>query len=186
MHTRSRGFTLIEILVVLVIISIISAVAVLSLGTLGRDPPAKHAAEKLTALLNLASDQAVMDGDQYGLRVETHGYEFLRYDGLHWNPVQDDSLLRARHVDSSVQLILHLDGAVTKLPQAQTSAGAAGAELPGDADAASNPPLPQILLLSSGEITPFEITVSGSSASFQISGSLLKGVQMQALDHAAP
>ena len=96
MRQRAHGFTLIELLVVLVIISIIVTVGVISLGALGKDPPAKLAAGQLADLAGLAAEQAVMQGEEYGLLVEPHAYTFYIYDGHGWSPAKDDSLFR-RH-----------------------------------------------------------------------------------------
>ncbi|MGH8283552.1 MAG: type II secretion system minor pseudopilin GspH [Gammaproteobacteria bacterium] len=177
MPARTRGFTLIEILVVLVIVSIITAVAVLSLGSLGGNPAAKQAAQKLAALTDLVSQQAVMRGQQYGLLVSPHAYEFLLYDGSKWSVVQDDELLRARQLDSSVTLSLQLQGTAIKLPVNNTQNN----DDEDDSGNGSGKPVlkPQILLLSSGEITPFKITVSGGDRQelYRVTGDLQHGIQ---------
>ncbi|MGH8397287.1 MAG: type II secretion system minor pseudopilin GspH [Gammaproteobacteria bacterium] len=178
MPARTRGFTLIEILVVLVIISIITAVAVLSLGSLGGNPAAKQAAQKLAALTDLVSQQAVMRGQQYGLLVSPHAYEFLLYDGSKWAIVQDDELLRARQLDSSVTLSLQLEGTPIKLPS--NSQDNQNNNDDSDSNSPDKPLLkPQIMLLSSGEISPFKITVSGGDSSeiYLVTGDLQHGIQ---------
>lgn len=172
---RIRGFTLVELLVVLVIISIVTAVGVLSLGSLGGNPAAENAAQKLAAITDLVAQQAVMRGQQYGLRVSPHAYEFLAYDGSKWSPVSDDDLLRPRQVDSSVTLSLQLQGTEIKLPTSQSHADAAMAA----EDTAQSETQPQVLLLSSGEITPFKITVSGAGGkpAYQVTGDLQHGIR---------
>ncbi len=178
MSSRTKGFTLIEILVVLVIISIITAVAVLSLGSLGGNPAAKQTAEQLADLTGLVSQQAVMRGQQYGLLVAPHSYTFLLYDGQNWAPVQDDDLLRARQVDSSVTLTLQLEGTPIVLPtdDQQTSDS--------DLDTGKQGLKPQIMLLSSGEITQFRITVSADDQSlpYVVTGDLLHGIRLVSPD----
>ena len=173
---RIRGFTLIEILVVLIIISIVTAVGLLSLGSLGANPAAESAAQKLAAITDLAAQQAVMRGQQYGLRVSPHAYEFLVYDGTQWSPVNNDELLRPRQVDSSVTLSLQLQGTPVQLP---SSKPANDDSLANDAARNRTEVRPQILLLSSGELTPFTITVSGADAkvSYRVTGDLLHGIR---------
>lgn len=175
-----RGFTLVEILVVLVIISIVTAVGVLSLGSLGRNPQAENTAQKLAAITNLVAQQAVMRGQQYGLRVSPHGYEFMSYDGGKWSPVSDDELLRARQLDSGVTLSLELQGAEIRLPSPATSTTAALA----GPDPGTPEIRPQILLLSSGEITPFKITVSGVDQKnpYLVTGDLQHGIRVVSPD----
>lgn len=183
MPSRTHGFTLIEILVVLVIISIITAVAVLSLGTLGGNSATKQAAEQLADLTNLVSQQAVMRGQQYGLLIAPHGYTFLLYDGQNWTPVQDDDLLRARQLESSVTLALQLEGTPIVLPTNDQQTADS------DLDTGEQELKPQIMLLSSGEITPFKVTISGDDKSlpYVITGDLLHGIQLETPgSHSSP
>jgi len=175
MPSRIKGFTLIEILVVLVIISIITAVAVLSLGSLGGNSATKQAAEQLSDLTNLVSQQAVMRGQQYGLLIAPHSYTFLLYDGQNWSPVQDDDLLRARQLESSVTLALQLEGTPIVLPTDDQQTADS------DLDTGKQKLKPQIMLLSSGEITPFKITISGDDQNlpYVITANLLHGIQLE-------
>ena len=208
-RNRIRGFTLIEILVVLVIIGIVVGVALIKLGALGRSPAAKRAAEQLSSLATLASQQAVMDGQQYGLLVSRHGYQFYVFDGQTWKPVQDDEMFRARHLGKDVIFKLHLEGEPVNLaktdlvPSEASSSTADSADLglgssdnlqsqedkqnSNDHGKQSNhdrtkQPKPQIALLSSGEITPFRILVSDTAdptAEYVISASLSKGITLK-------
>lgn len=182
---------MIEVLVVMVIMAIIAGVAVISLGTLGRAPPAKHAAEQLSALADLAAQQAVMEGQQYGLLVKRHGYQFFVYDGAKWQPVQDETMFRARNLGNDVVFDLHLEGTPVKLAKTETDASADNSDdISSDKKTdtsdigsdSSQQPKPQIALLSSGEVTPFEITVTDivdPSQRYVISGSLVHGITLQ-------
>ena len=173
---RMRGFTLVEVLVVLVIISIVTAVGILSLASLGANPAAENAAQKLAAITDLVAQQAVMRGQQYGLRVSPHAYEFLRYDGSKWSAVSDDELLRYRQLDSGLVLSLQLQGTPIHLPVGKPASD----DLVTDDKPASQTEIkPQILLLSSGELTPFTITVRGADANnrYRVTGDLQHGIR---------
>lgn len=173
---REHGFTLIELLVVLVIIGIVVSIAVISLGALGRNPPAQQAAQQLADLTGLAAEQAVMQGQEYGLRIEPHAYEFYVYDGKSWSAVKDDNLFHRHDLGDDVSLALQLEGTpVTLAPSSAT----AESETSATADPSARP-LPQVLLLSSGELPPFTISVSGSAdtGSFTVKGTLADGVCM--------
>ena len=183
MQQRAHGFTLIELLVVLVIVSIIVTVGVISLGALGRDPPAKLAAGQLADLAGLAAEQAVMQGEEYGLLVEPHAYTFYIYDGRSgWAPAKDDSLFRRHELGDDVTLTLELDGApVTLAPAPATTQAAASASSAAPADGSDTSPKPQLLFLSSGELQPFSILVSGvdkDSGTYTIKGTLADGIQV--------
>ena len=190
MRQRAHGFTLIELLVVLVIISIIVTVGVISLGALGKDPPAKLAAGQLADLAELAQEQAVMQGQEYGLLIEAHAYTFYIYDGRRWAPAKDDSLFRRHELGDQVTLTLNLDGApVTLAPPPATVADSAPAGSTASAAAAGSDayPKPQLLLLSSGELQPFELLVSGvdkDGGTYTVKGTLAYGIQVTEPDTA--
>lgn len=177
-----RGFTLIELLVVMVIIAIIASIAVISVNVADRDP-AKEQAQKLADLAGLAAEQAVMQGQEYGLRIEAHAYTLYSYDGRAWQPVKDDSLFYRRELGDDVSLSLQMDGApATLAPPPATvqdmgaSTTAAPAAATGESQQSQN--LPQVLLLSSGEMPAFEIDVTGTATGtvYKVKGSLADGI----------
>jgi general secretion pathway protein H len=192
-----RGFTLIELLVVMVIIAIIASIAVISIKTVDRDP-AKEQAQKLADLAGLAAEQAVMQGQEYGLRIEAHAYTLYSYDGRSWQPVKDDSLFYRRELGDDVSLSLQMDGAPATLApppatvqdlSAATTEAPAAATATGTSEQSQN--LPQVLLLSSGEMPAFEIDVTGtaSKAVYKVKGSLADGITVTApetTDRKAP
>lgn len=136
-----RGFTLLELLVVLVIVTLLVSFATLRLGD-NRAAQLEREAQRLAALLEAAGDEAVLQGQELGLRLEPDGYRFLRYTPPEWAALEDDALLRPRRLPATIRLELRLDG----LPP------------PPDAD----PQAPQIIVYSSGEHTPFELTLGAA------------------------
>ncbi|HEY3645858.1 MAG TPA: type II secretion system minor pseudopilin GspH [Gammaproteobacteria bacterium] len=179
---RSQGFTLIELLVVMVIIAIIASIGVISVNVADRDP-SKGDAHEMADLMGLAAEQAIMQGQEYGLRLETHGYSFYVYDGRRWQPVKDDNLFYRRDLGDDVTLSLQLEGAPATLApppvtlqEAETVTSTAPAAATGESEEQKD--VPQVLLLSSGELPPFEIDVTGtaSKAVFKVKGSLADGI----------
>lgn len=181
-----RGFTLIELLVVMVIIAIIASIAVISINAADRDP-AKDQAQKLADLAGLAAEQAIMQGQEYGLRIEAHAYTLYSYDGRAWQPVKDDSLFYRRELGDEVSLSLQMDGAPATLappPATVQDLSAATTDAPATATGENQQSqnLPQVLLLSSGEMPAFEIDVTGtaSGAVYKVKGSLAGGITVTA------
>lgn len=138
----NRGFTLIELLVVLVIVGIVTGLAVIAVRGKSLDQVAEEELRRLQGLLDLASEQAVLEGREYGVAFSEQGYQFLRFQDLRWSPVLDDELFRERQLESGLVLTL----SVEKRPVQLITTG-------------SEPQRPQILLYSSGERTEFELTI---------------------------
>ena len=171
---RRSGFTLIEVLVVVMIIAIISAVSVLALGNLGDDRALQNEARRMTALIEMASDEAMLQGRDFGLEVSQRSYRFVEYDPFteHWFEVIGDDLMRPRTLaeDTEFDLFLEDKRIALKLEAAETERSD---DDDGDDKDLTDDYLPHVLVLSSGDITPFvlEIYRSTDRASVQLSAS---------------
>lgn len=136
---RQAGFTLIELLVVLVIIGIISGFAVLSVGLDSDTDRAEVEARRLVALMQLASDEAVLAGNPLALQFDTDAYRFLTLRGKQWHPVENDNVLRERELPQGTRLEVVIEGQRIVAGNQQASA--------------------RIVFLASGEISPFELVL---------------------------
>ena len=74
---RSKGFTLVEILVVVVIMAIVISLAVLTIGVTGRDSQLDEESRRIEGLLGLLHERALLEGRDFGLRIEPSAYEFV-------------------------------------------------------------------------------------------------------------
>ncbi|UUY07826.1 type II secretion system minor pseudopilin GspH [Pseudomonas sp. J452] len=147
---RAHGFTLVELLVVLVILGALTGMAVLGSGMAAS--PARQLndeAERLAGLLRVLLDEAVLDNREYGVRFERQSYQVLRYEPQRgqWQALEDDA--RVHGLPDWVELSIELDEQALTLPS-PTGKGAA------------KMPVPQLLILSSGELSPFRLRLSGN------------------------
>lgn len=142
---RPGGFTLLELLVVLVILAVIAATAVLSVGTLGEDDELEREARRLTALLSLAVEESLFQGRDLGLYVEEDRYRFYLWsrDALIWQALESDRSFRERVLPEGLVMSLRVEDQEVALTTA-----ASEAEI-----------VPQVAIYSSGEVTPFELTI---------------------------
>lgn len=169
MSTRSRtsaplktahtaGFTLVEILVVLVIIGTILSVAFLSFGLLGDDRSVEREARRIAALIDLVTEEAMLQGRDFGLEVLGGGYRFVELDPLvdQWFEVTGDDLMAAKTLEEGTEFELFIEDHRVLL-QAEAKETEKKEE-DGKRDLTDDY-LPHILILSSGDVTPFELRI---------------------------
>jgi general secretion pathway protein H len=152
------AFTLIELLVVIVIVGIVSAVALLSFGILGDDRNLQREARRLGSLIELANDEATMQGRDYGLEIMQSGYRFVEHDPLieQWHEIIGDETLRPRKLEEQMEFELYIEGRRVLLEEDAE-------DTEDDEDEANRNRVddytPHVLILSSGDITPFELRI---------------------------
>lgn len=139
---RHAGFTLIELLVVLVLIGIVTTLAVLSVGRSGEDE-AELEARRLSALVALASEEAVLKSREMGIAFTEEGYQFLALgDDNVWAALHDE-VFRPRTLPTGFSLQLFIDGLPVNLVRPKPKERLE----------------PHVFLLSSGERTSFEVNL---------------------------
>jgi len=132
------GFTLLELLAVIVIIGIIVSLASFSIGQ-NASRIVQDEAERLHGLIRLAGEEAVMQGRELAIEFDYDHYRFLELGKKDWQPVMEDSMLRERPLPDAVELELLLEGIETSFEDKEN--------------------LPRIFIFSSGELTPFNMTL---------------------------
>jgi general secretion pathway protein H len=146
---RAGGFTLVEILVVIVIIGVIAAGALLSLSSIGRDSGLEQERDRLATLIDYVRERGELQTLEYGIRCTPTGYRFLVYDPRQatWIPdTLDDVLRQPRQLPAGLLVTLVIEGREVVLEAPKN------AQPPG-------PLTPQVLLLSSGELNSFALTL---------------------------
>jgi type II secretion system protein H len=110
-RARSRGFTLIEIMIVVVIIGVISAAVLLSVNLTGRDKDLDKESDRLLTLVNYVREQAEMQTREFGVVVHDDGYQFVAYDTRRrlWREIYEDEVLRQRKLPDGLDFKLTVD-----------------------------------------------------------------------------
>lgn len=167
---KHAGFTLIEIMVVLLIMGLAVGTVMLSYsGESGRDLLKKQS-QRLQVVFNMASDYAVLNQRQLGLRVEKkdNSYYFMVLDEeQEWQKIELDKTF----AEYQLPELFSLDMTLTDLPwetedslfnsdafDEGLSVSEDGVEIGKEEEKKLDPP--QIFIFSSGEITPFSITLA--------------------------
>ncbi|MEH6357426.1 MAG: type II secretion system minor pseudopilin GspH [Pseudomonadales bacterium] len=147
-----RGFTLVEILVVIIIIGFLASIAVLSSGG---DPLRKlrSEAQRTLTIIQMAGDEALLQGSEYGLKLNQDSYQIVNFDESksRWQ-ADDNSAFRTYRLPESMTLSLASEGNNVSLEKIQRVDDSGD-----DKDTPDDPLKPTLLILSSGEMTPFEI-----------------------------
>jgi general secretion pathway protein H len=192
MFTRRKmsGFTLLELLVVVFIIGILSTLFTLSVGLTGSDRELETETDRLIAVVQLASDEAIMQGRELGMRFYPDGYEFARFqedfveyydaetsdqsdqsedapqsDQSEWIVLSNENLLNRRSLPEGILLELEIDGRLVALERDDE-------RNKDDENENSNQEYqPQIRLFSSGDVSPFVVQLRRSFEN--------KGVQIE-------
>ena len=129
-------------------------------------------ARRMTALIEMTLDEATLQGRDFGLELMQNGYRFVEFDPLteQWSEVIGDDFMRPRSLaeDTEFDLFLEDKRVLLKIDAAETEKG----DDDDDRDL-SDDFLPHVLVLSSGDITPFvlEIFRNSDRASVQLSAS---------------
>jgi general secretion pathway protein H len=172
---RDKGFTLVEILVVVVIMAVVISLAVMSLGVTGRDAQLDEETRRMEGLLGLLHERALLEGRDFGLRVEPTSYEFEVYDGARdrWTRMDQEREFRHRDLPNGLGLQLQLDSqtVVLKAPDTRLSGQQAL-------------PPPQIAISASGEGTPFRLTLrrAETRAEASVTGNALGKIARETSD----
>jgi general secretion pathway protein H len=172
---RNRGFTLVEILVVVVIMAIMVSLAILSIGTTGRDSQLDEETRRIQGLVDILHERALLEGRDFGLRVEPTAYEFAVYDPNRdrWLTMNDESEFRRRNLPKGVTFELQLDSVAVVLK-------------PVDKNLNDAPPAPpQVAIAASGEGTPFRLTLlrDATQARAAVDGDAFGKTSHESSDH---
>ncbi|MCU0936997.1 MAG: GspH/FimT family protein [Gammaproteobacteria bacterium] len=155
----------------LVVVGVLLTAAALSMRGDRAGDLLREEANRLVALTRLARDEAVLRGEELGLRVEPGRYAFLIHQRERWVPLDDVAVFRPRPIPDLLTLRLEVDG-VEVSTQDVEERGRAGR-------------LPHVVLWSSGEITPFVavLTVTEDpTAEYSLVGSAAGTLTLRRLD----
>ena len=138
---RPVGFTLIELLVVVAIVAILAGMIGTSFIGSGRSQAMEGFAHRMAQRIELARDRALQRNKEWGLYIAEGEYEFAEFDELNqtWAPYALRPF-NAEAFASEVQMTAEVE----------EYEGQMGAE---------DEVLPDIIFFSSGEVTPFELTL---------------------------
>jgi hypothetical protein len=148
------------------------------MGVTGRDSQLDDESRRIEGLVDILHERALLEGRDFGLRIEPTAYEFAVYDTNRdrWLTLNDESEFRRRNLPKGVSFQLQLDSinVVLKQPDTNLSEGP--------------PPAPQIAIAASGEGTPFRLTLlrDGTQTQASVDGDAFGKTTHHNSDHPLP
>jgi general secretion pathway protein H len=161
MHSKSKGFSLIEILVVLVIIAFATKMVVYSLEG-GAEDALDTQALRLHTTINMASEFAILNQVELGIQVDNNIFEFLVFDGEKWITFDREELFEPIEFDERFKLTLNLEDLAWAADNLLEQSNWRELMTGGDEDSLlelREVKIPQVLILSSGEVSAFQLTL---------------------------
>lgn len=165
--SKNRGFTLIEILLVLLLMGLATSYVMFNAFSVDQQDKLKDQARRFQVVVDMASDYAVLNQLQLGIRIEEveNQYLFMVLDEDNkWQLLADNPLYAAHLVPDDFALSLSLEDFPweeaerlfdREIFDETLSLDDASVDIGDDEDKPLPPP--QILIMSSGEITPFSL-----------------------------
>ncbi|KNC68717.1 general secretion pathway protein GspH [Pseudoalteromonas rubra] len=158
---RQTGFSLIEILMVLVIIGFSVNLVTYTLSD-DMEEELEREALRLHSVINMASEFAILNQIELGFHLDKKKLEFLVFDGEKWTTFEAEELYQAVEYSDDYKIVLTTEDLAwaqdNMLEQANWR------ELMGSGDEESllelkKLKIPQVLLLSSGEVSAFQLSL---------------------------
>ncbi len=164
---KQKGFTLLEVMAVLAIIGIAVSVVVYQSFSFSPANALEEQARRFQVVVDMASDYAVLNQRQLGIRIEPkkREYSFMWLDDEQkWQLLDGEKAFAPHSLDEVFELTLELEDLPWQEEDSLFDDRIFDEELSfdenrvsiGDEEDKPLPP-PQILLLSSGDITPFSL-----------------------------
>lgn len=169
-HLRiTKGFTLLEVMLSLLLIGIAAGYVVFNvLGESHTDQLEKQA-RRLQVIVEMASDYAILNQQQLGIRFEEkdNQYYFVYLDNENeWQQFEDSKVFAAHSIPEPFTFELNIDDLPWDAEDSlfegtlfdeTLSVSEDGVEIGNEED--KKLPPPQILIMSSGDITPFTLSL---------------------------
>ncbi|MDN3380808.1 MULTISPECIES: prepilin-type N-terminal cleavage/methylation domain-containing protein [unclassified Pseudoalteromonas] len=156
-----KGFSLIEILVVLVVIAFATKMVVYSLDGGAEDALEKQAL-RLHTTINMASEFAILNQVELGFHVDEDIFEFLVFDGEKWITFDREKLFEPLTITEDFKLTLNLEDLAWAQENLLEQSNWRELMSSGDDESLlelKKLKIPQVLILSSGEISAFQLTL---------------------------
>ena len=154
---RQQGFTLLELLLVIVIVAIVSAAVVITLNPDNTHRELEKEARRLTQVLRQLADESLFQGQEFGVRFQEEEYAFFIWarETNQWQSYEQAPVFRTYSLPEPFVMVFEAEDIAYSLKKKNTSEDS---QEPVSSEEPEISP-PNAWFLSSGEITPFTISI---------------------------
>lgn len=171
-NNRQHGFTLIEVMLVIVLVGLMVSVVQFSASGDKAEQTLELSSKRFAGIFDIAAEYGMLNNIELGLMIDKEGYQFLGYDGTNWTDVSENELFSRYQLPEGVELVLQLDDLPIEEPQlfdtklfnelqeAESEDDLEqdrGSSEESDSNIEKKKLIPQIYMLSGGDITPFSL-----------------------------
>ena len=154
---KQPGFTLLEVMLVLLLIGLLATTVVVNFSGDSPEQRLQKETERFQQVFQFVAETAMLKQQEWGLVLQEGSYSFVYFDGEKWLQADEPKAAELYELAEDIRLQLELEG----LPGAEFSLlSQLNWQDQDDFDDADNeqpPVLPQVFILSSGEISPFRL-----------------------------
>lgn len=177
---NKQGFTLIEMMLVIVLIGLMASVIQYNAGGDQQETLLKKTSLRFAGIFDVAAEYSMLNNIELGLLVDKTSYRFLAYDGTRWTDVGDNDLLVETPLPDGVEMLLQLDDLPIEEPllfdpqqldedglfsnedsfadEDEDERGSRSGSGDRSKGKKKKKLIPQVYILSGGDLTPFSIT----------------------------
>ncbi|WP_448569437.1 type II secretion system minor pseudopilin GspH [Thalassotalea ganghwensis] len=156
---RTTGFTLIEVLLVIVVVGLMVAAVQFSFESNKPETQLQQESVRFAGIFDLAAQYGLLNNVELGLVIQENSYQFVGYDGTQWVELPNADGFSAYQLPEKMKITVSFDDL------APDENALIDRELfePDDDDFTldeqeDKPIIPQVYILSGGDITPFTLT----------------------------
>ncbi|MBA6342424.1 type II secretion system minor pseudopilin GspH [Colwellia sp. MB02u-10] len=166
---RQQGFTLIEVMLVIVLIGVMASAVQFTFSGNKAEQLLEQNSARFAGVFDVAAEYGLLNNIELGLFVEKNTYQFLGYDGVSWSPIASNPMFEVFTLPEGIEITLQLDDLPIEEPLLFDSSLLINEDQDDNfTEEEKKKIIPQVYMLSGGDITPFSLTFS--LAEFAIDG----------------
>ncbi|WP_019676867.1 type II secretion system minor pseudopilin GspH [Arsukibacterium perlucidum] len=155
---RQAGFTLLEVMLVMLLIGLLATTVVLNFSGDSPEQRLHKETERFQQVFQFIAETAMLKQQEWGLVLQQGSYSFVYFDGEKWLQADEPKAAETYELAEDIRLQLELEGLPGSELSLLSQLNWQQADEFENTDSEQPPVLPQVFILSSGEISPFRLT----------------------------